>query len=147
MRMDQPEEALKYAMLICEFAGLPPLDRAKISHQIAQELLRQYESDGKITYVIRGLTYAKDAVKLYEAESCQSKEYILSLVTCGDMFFYLREYDQALEYLNKAFEQAGVAEADRTLLSQICFLMSRVYALLGEQEQALFYRNRSLEFV
>lgn len=145
-RLEQPEKALKYATLICEYAGLSPLERAFISRQIAQQLLKQYEADGKITHVIRGLTYAKDALKLYEAENQMTKDYVLSLLTCGDIYFFLREYDQALVYLNKAYEHAGIAEVDRTLLGQICYLMSRVYALKGEQEQALFYRNRCLEF-
>lgn len=142
----EEEEALKYAMLICEFNGLSRMEKAEISQAIAKQLLKMYEQRGNITHVIRGLTYAKDAVHLYEKEEAKGISYVEVLLSCGDLFFHLREYDKALNYLNQAYEHAEALEANRTLISRICFLMSRVYALSGDEERSLFYRHRSLEF-
>lgn len=143
--LEDTEEMLKYAMLICEYPGLSPHERAEISAQIAGILLELYVDDGKVSSLIRGLTYARDGVNLYEQENVHNKAYVQTLATCGDIFYYLREYDQALKYLEKAYQQAGVAEVERTLMSKICYILSKVYAMKGEEQQALSFKNRSLE--
>lgn len=146
MKRNDKDEALKYARLICEYTGLPSSEKAQYSLTIANILLKQYEETGQITNVIRGITYAKDALKLFERTNSQTIDYITALFTCGDMFFHLREYDQSLDFLQNAYLRAEEMDVFRTLLSRICFLMSRVYALKGDEEQSLFFRNRSLEF-
>lgn len=139
------DEIIKYGVLVTNYKDISPEERLEIYGEIARAHVKLFELEGKIIYLIRGVGYAIEAVMKYERMGyTDQSEYYELLITCSDYYYYLRDYDLALEYCEKVEEASLHMDFSKSLLEKLYFLQHKLFNIKGMIEKAQYYRSKLL---
>ncbi|HEY8364380.1 MAG TPA: hypothetical protein VIK84_02300 [Haloplasmataceae bacterium] len=121
------------------YENIEPIKKAKIFAIVGRFYYLLHLSSNKKGYLIRGLFYNSEAIKLFqELNYTKTEDYLLALYDSGDIYYGLEDYDSAIKYY-ELIEQ--MSDNPDYLFGIYCNLID-IYKEKGYKDTMMHYKQK-----
>jgi len=139
-------DVIDYGLKALEYEEIDQREKANILARVARFHFILFLSKRSFSYLIRALHYNTESRKIYLALNDTSNEqYIYSVYDCGDIFYYLEDYQNAVKYFEESLQLATESNLGADLMYNIYQSLANVYQEIGYTDTMLFYKKKSQE--
>ncbi len=138
------DKLIEFGLKACESPFIELLEKAKIFSKIGRFYYLMNLSSNKMVYLIRGLYYNMESLKIFEKlNHTNIKEYIYTLFDCADINHALEDDDIAIHYYEKVEEMTD----DDALLFGVYSSLIQIYKEKGYLDTQFFYKRKLLKLM
>lgn len=133
------DNLIEFGLKACEYIGIPEATKAKIFSNVGRFNYMLHLSTNRMNYLYRALYYNTESQKILEKlNKTDTEDYFYTLYDCGDINFYLEDYDIAIDYYEKVEEKTSNPD----LLFGIYTNLMEIYNEKGFRDTMLFYKRK-----
>lgn len=133
------QNIINYGIKVSEYKNITLEEKANMCSIVARFYYLMHLQTNLKVYLIRGLYYNTEALKLYHhINDFSSKNYLYTLYDCADINFALEDYDSAISY----YEKVEKLTNDNDILFGVYTNLTYIYKLKGYFDTMLFYKRK-----
>jgi tetratricopeptide (TPR) repeat protein len=146
LKLGNSNSLIFYGQLAVEHIHLDSKTKCKIYSSIGRFYLLTYLETFKTSNLIKGISSSTDAIELYKALNYEPvNDYIDCLYDCGELCFYINDYDLSLKYYEDILNFSSSLTISSNILFGVYSNLSHIYHVKGYKETEQYYNKKLLE--